>query len=284
LVELKSDWEVFMVKKLIFIFIITVSLAVLLSSCFIFDLFQSDTSSEDPVSSEPEVSSESETTLSESYESSISSEPEQIEISEEEIAKIKEYIEKITLYENISNFENIEDIDPNWLAGRFFYMAEYADPEDYDADFNGAYIATLDSVQAVINENVNPDIVLSSEFNFELDESLVVWLPDYKLFSWYGRGLPYGFRVSFPVSAYEINDTIYYDSIDLQEYWDYGEDETEIKDIYNELGDSVVGTYNPVSGEYLFSVDIQSLDVFRYGLVRNGVDGYYLVSKIKLNE
>lgn len=263
------------------------SVSVLLSSCFINDLFRPETLPDDSVSSnisEPSgLFSETESIPGET--SGISSETEEnrIDLSSDEIKMIQNYIENITLYENITDFNNINEIDPNWLAGRFFFIADYADPEDYDEDFEGAYIATLESVQAVVNEHVNPGIILSSDFNYELDESLVKWLPEYGLFSWFGRGLPYGFRVSYPVLAYSVNDTLYYYSIDLQEYWDYEDDENAIKEIYDEFGNTVVGTYNPVSGEFDFAVETNTLAKFRYTLIRNGEEGYYLLSKERIS-
>ena len=122
---------------------------------------------------------------------------------------------------------------------------------------------------------------MSADFDFELDESLVRWLPEYGLFSWFGRGLPYGFRVSYTVFSYSINDKIYYYSIDLQEFWDYGEDEMAVKDIYDEFGNVKVATYDPETKEFDFIVDVETLQVYRYELIRNGEDGYYLISKIR---
>jgi len=263
--------------------IILILLSLVLTSCFFENLFSANSSlSEDSVSSETETTPESESqTVSDEVSESLSN-PERVELSADEIQSVSEYIETITLYANITDFETIEQVDQNWIATRFFFIAEYADYDDYDNDFQGAYIATIESVQTVAREYVNPDLVLSSDFDYELDETLVKWLPEYGLFTWLGRGLPGSFRKLYPVEAYVVENVINFICIDLQEFWDLGE-ENPINDIYDEYGITQVGTYNHSTDEFNFSIDVQTQPKYLYKLIPNGEDSYYLISKQKID-
>ena len=111
---------------------------------------------------------------------------------------------------------------------------------------------------------------------------MVKWLPEHKLFSWFGRGFPPGLRKSYPVEAYISDNVIHYVSVDLSEYSEMGE-EIEIIDIYDENGDEKVGSYNTVDNTFDFTADIETFPKYLYRVIPNGDNGYYILSKQRIN-
>lgn len=211
-----------------------------------------------------------------------SSEDSKIFLSGEEINEVREYIEFITAYSYIPDFTDIKNSDLNWMAERFFYFSDLADPDNYNTDFDGNYIATVDSLENVLKENVNPYIVIPQDYYFNLDSSLVIWNHNEKVFSWYGRGLPGGFRVSYPVDAYSVDENIYYVSIDLIDYMDFIEDENAAIDIFYEDKHTNAGLYYPGKGEFELYIQPDDMKKHLYVLSRNEDGRLYLVSKTEI--
>ncbi len=205
-------------------------------------------------------------------------------LSDGEIDEIKEYIEFITRYENIQDFDSPDNPDYNWLVSRFNYFVpvdDRLDPADYDFDYSE--IATREAVEYYIKQYVHPDITLPDDYPYDLDEDLVAWVPEHGVFGWFGRGFPYNERVVYPVDAWETDGIIHFVSIDLTMFFVMGDTPPDEYELFDEHGDVQVGMYNIEAGTYVFDVDTDTLDQYLYRLIPSEEGSYYLLSKEQVN-